>query len=758
MHQAVALRIVQPPSQIPLAHSSPGEGVSGDPYARHVSAVRREARKRAEEMVRYSFNRDSDLVDAIDAAATFHDLGKLDPDNQAALQKGRGTRLRWDHIDAGVAHLAAGRDWMAAWLVRAHHSPGLPEKEAHFNQDKGPELRGRRRESGDPRDHGEQIERTNALLQGCLDVHHAVVDHRDMVPRRPLHGLTMRLALSCLVDADHTDSAYVDTGRVPSDAFEPRWDERLEALRAYVGGLPLGETDAERARNSHRAAFFDACLNSPINETMLACEGPVGLGKTTAVAAYLVRRARDEGLRRLIVIAPYTNILTQTAAVLRRALVLPGEQPASIVVEHHHRADFDCQDARELAALWRAPIILTTAVAFFETLAGCEPSGLRKLHAVPGSGIFIDEAHAAMPARLWSQNLRWLRELAERWHCRVVFASGSLARFWEDPDVVREPVRLPELLPRNLAAVVMRAERHRVRYESLAGGLVLTIGALIERVRAAHGPRLIVLNTVQNAAVVARSMRNADMDVLHLSTALTPRDREHILKQISRRLNGSPTDWSLVSTSCVEAGVDFSFRCAFRERFAVASTLQVGGRVNRHGEYDGVGGGTVYDFALAGEGVNQHPAAAVSADVLLEFLTRDELNRGDPAQIVTRAISMELSLRGGIGTDQLVTAEDARNYPEVRAQGRVIDADTRLVVVDDSLKERLAAYEPVGYRDLLAGSVQLWAARIDKLALRPFPRRDNLFAWDDLYEPHFLGVMAGVLRTSDFLAAGGGPI
>ena len=109
----------------------------------------------------------------------------------------------------------------------------------------------------------------------------------------------------------------------------------------------------------------------------------------------------------------------------------PSEE---VVVKHHHRADFETQEARDLAVLWRAPVV-TTAVRFFETLASNQPGYLRKLHALLGSAMFIDEAHAALPAHLRPQNWRWLRELAERWNCRFVFASGSLARFWENPDI-----------------------------------------------------------------------------------------------------------------------------------------------------------------------------------------------------------------------------------------------------------------------------------------------------------------------------------
>lgn len=744
-------------TQILLAHSSPRPGMPPDPYARHIIGVRDNARQRAESMVHYALDHAESVLDAVDAAATFHDLGKLDRQAQIALRRGRGSTLAWDHIDAGVAHLSASEQWMGAWLVRAHHAPGLPEKLEHFNPDHiGRRLRGRRNDKDDEQRHREQIAHTDERLPQYLAEHEATVGHRVHLRRRPIHGLTLRLALSCLVDADHTDSAFFDTGRRSSDAPAPRWAERLDALRRYVQDLPSGATHAERARNRHRAAFFEACLHAPVTDRMTACEGPVGLGKTTAVAAYLIRRARDEDLRRLIIVAPYTNILTQSAARLREALVLPDERPEHIVVEHHHRADFDCDSSRELAVLWHAPVVLTTAVSFFETLAACRPAALRKLHAVPGSAIFLDEAHAALPTKLWPQNWRWLCELTSVWGCRVVFASGSLARFWEDSTIVETPVRLPELLPPSQAEELQGAERQRVRYKRIAGGRVVTVEELIARIGRAPGPRLVILNTVQNAAVIADAMRRGGFRVLHLSTALTPRDRARILRKVELRLRGSKRDWTLVATSCLEAGVDLSFRRAFRERFSVASTLQVGGRVNRHGEYDSKGGGIVYDFALEGAGITRHPAASISAEILRELMIANALNGGDPAGLVTEAMREELLRRGGLSADPLRKAENARDYPRVASCGQVIDAETRLVVVDERLKRRLAAFKPVGFRALLRGSVQLWAYKIDMLALEQLPGRTEIYAWNASYDPDFLGIMAGVLQTEAFLAAHGG--
>ncbi|MGQ0642520.1 MAG: DEAD/DEAH box helicase [Gemmatimonadaceae bacterium] len=589
---------------------------------------------------------------------------------------------------------------------------------------------------------------------------------REISGRQPVHGLTMRLALSCLVDADHSDSARFDGDDRHVAAPEPRWNERLRHLTRYVNSLPEGRSDAEQRRNSQRRAFFEECVSSRIDGPLVACEAPVGSGKTTAIVAYLLRRAREEErMRRVIVIAPYTPLLPQTAERLRLALTLPHEDPQTVVVEHHHRADFESREARDLAIHWRAPVVLTTAVSFFETLAANRPGTLRKLHAVPGSAIYIDEAHAAMPTALWPQNWKWLVELTRNWGCRIVFASGSLSRFWESNDIVNPAAQLPSLLPGNQAREFFQTEQQRVRYQMLNSGHVIDIGELIEQVKQAEGPRLVILNTVQNAAVVARALRKSGFDVLHLSTALTPTDRDCVVRRIRNRLWRKERDWTLVATSCVESGVDFSFRTAFRERFSVASTIQTGGRVNRHNEHAAHGGSSVYDFALDDELITRHPAATRSAGILLEVLRSNALNRHMPSDVVTDAMKQEIAESGGMATNRLLTSEGAYDYPAVQTHGRVIEADQRLVVVDENLKARLSklsGHLAVSSRELLAGSVQIWARKIEQLPIEPLAGRRELYAWTDDYDSEFLGYMAGVLRTTEwttqFLASGGAVI
>ncbi|MDM7999334.1 MAG: CRISPR-associated protein [Dehalococcoidia bacterium] len=583
-------------------------------------------------------------------------------------------------------------------------------------------------------------------------------------------GFTRRLALSCLVDADHSDTArhYGAESEIP--VVQTRWNERLAALERYVGSLPGGSTPAEQERNQLRQRLFQACREASIEPRIRTCDAPVGTGKTTAVMAHLLRVAaeRDPELRHIIVVLPYTNIITQSVEVYRKALTLDGERPEDVVAEHHHRADFEDLELRRMATLWKAPIIVTTAVQFFETLGSSSPARLRKLHELPSSAVFVDEVHAAIPSHLWPQMWRWVETWTRHWGGHLVLASGSLPRFWQIAeyrnlicgDHTARLADVPDLVTdQSLRDKLKQTEAKRIHYFRRSDSApALTCRDVVEFVTAKQGPRLLIVNTVQTAAVIAKAMRDEGRDVLHLSTALAPAHRDSIVKRIKLRLKDKIANWTLVATSCIEAGMDFSFRVGFRERASMASLIQIGGRVSRGNEFtDSV----VWDILLQDDQFQNNPALLVSRQALDRF-TLEKLNESHPAELATLAMSREWTCGAEEKARKLIKDEESMEYPSVSRQCRVIDADTRTVVIDRSLAEAIRRGDKVSKAELLQYSVQIWANKIEKLGLQPLvadgESESGLFGWPYDYDPEFLGYMAGVLKLADFIAAGGAVI
>ena len=731
-----------------LAHSArPDRGIPVQEYREHVVETRRRAQENAAKAGRYA-PKYARLLEAVAAlAGEFHDMGKLDDGNQAVLNGSiSAKKLPVQHVDAGVAHLLnMGTLWhrFAAVVSYAHHI-GLQSVPAEMN--KGEQLFLRDEKT---------IALTKERLHQYLDRHRQSISELDMVEPKSIEltqpQLFLRMALSCMVDADHGDTArhYGEAAQYEPCLLRPL--ERAKALDRYVSALGGGVEDD---RANARQAVYETCRNADTRPSLYACDSPVGTGKTTAVMAHLLKAAHDKGLRRVFVVLPYTNIINQSVDVYRRALVLEGEDPEEVVVAHHHRAEFSSPDARQFTALWQAPIVVTTAVQFFETMANNQPAALRKLHNLAGSAVFIDEAHAALPAHLWPQAWRWLQELAQDWGCHFVFGSGSLTRFWELPDFVEPPVRLPELINTEMRSRLVGSELQRVIYKRKPEPV--NVAALLAWLRQLDGPRLLIVNTVQSAAVIAKAISEMDGRdrVEHLSTALTPVDRESTLAFVKRRLshlkyqsnNKALADWTLVATSCVEAGVDLSFRTGLRESASLVSLIQVGGRVNRHQEYDY---SEVWTFTLQeADMLRLHPGFKDSSKVLDTMFNENRVTPDDCKEALRREVCLS-----GL-KDKIRDHEAAMDFPEVRSLFRVIDSNTYTVVVDDTVRQRLKNWDKVSWREIQNHSVQIWGTRIESLRIPQFAQYPNLYEWNLAYDD-FLGYMAGVLTVDEFATKGG---
>lgn len=716
----------------PLAHSA-RKNYPPQTYEAHVRGVCERAGKYAAEAECYSVKANGILSAIVRDSALLRDLGKLEERNQSVLreQSRRRRHLPVDHTDAGSAALQKMGSGCAAMLVYSHHQ-GLPDLSTEFAARGCSIFR-----NGNAAVRAE----TDAALPALLRQHEALFPRKPNKEVQAYDGdpaVFLRMALSCLADADHGDTAAA-FGQTEKAMPELRPQERLAALDHYVS--KFGETDE---RSSLRRELYQSCRSAEAHSGFSVCGSPVGSGKTTAVMAHLLEQACKRNARRIFVVLPYTSIIRQSVDIYRKALVLPGETPEDVVAELHSRADFEDIETRYLTALWRAPIVVTTAVAFFETLSSHNPAALRRLHELPGSLIFVDEAHSALPIRLLPLAWHWMNVLADEWSCYWVLASGSLVRYWELQPLSGLSMPQPEiaeLVRPDLQRELSRYESSRITFrwrEKPIGRKELP-----KWVQEAPGPRLLILNTVQSAAVIAADMAAefGQTHVEHLSTALTPEDRGNTIDRIRRRLaDPDDADWTLVATSCVEAGVDFSFRTGFREISSLLSLLQAAGRVNRHGRNTEA---VMWSFSLQDDSMlPKNPALDVSAAVLRSYFQK---RLPITPELSTRSMQDEL-----VRDDSCMSAicdfaelEAAQQFRTLAQKFRVIDQKTVLAVPDDSMASAIAEGR-ASWQELQRHAVSVRKEKIVLWHLREIA--DGIYQWTLGYDS-FLGYMHGVLLT-----------
>jgi hypothetical protein len=107
---------------------------------------------------------------------------------------------------------------------------------------------------------------------------------------------------------------------------------------------------------------------------------------------------------------------------------------------------------------------------------------------------------------------------------------------------------------------------------------------------------------------------------------------------------------------------------------------------------------------------------------------------------------------------EAVLAEKEMDYPQVAELCRVIQSETKTVLVDRELAEKVRKGIPVPSTDIVRNSVQVYPYKIANLGFEPvMPGGDDMFVLPEswAYDPECYGYMAGWLASQEFRIDGG---
>ena len=402
-----------------------------------------------------------------------------------------------------------------------------------------------------------------------------------VLPEAPSHALPIknnlqasfwaRMLYSCLVDGDYLDTESFMNGE-RRRTFYDNIPTLLARLEKYIEPWKNPNTELNRLR----CEILNTCMEAGKRpKGIYTLTVPTGGGKTVASLAFALRHAAEHKMDRVIYVIPYTSIIEQNAAVFRDIL---GREN---VLEHHSSVQFDMGEGaspeevyRALAAEnWDMPVVVTTAVQFFESLYANRSSKCRKLHNLANSVIIFDEAQM-LPIQHLRPCVAAMASLAEQFRSTVVLCTATQPSLSDLLQTYAPSCRIEELCPQTKD---LYEKFRRVTFEQ-AGKL--TDESIAEQMSSCSQVLCVVNSRKAAQSIFSRLPREGSF---HLATLMVPAHRQEILREIRKRLKTGQT-CRVVSTSLVEAGVDVDFPLVYRELAGLDSVLQAAGRCNREGK------------------------------------------------------------------------------------------------------------------------------------------------------------------------------
>ena len=696
------------------AHTREGKPIEEwQPLEKHLGEVARRAREHASAFESGPWG---------ELAGLWHDLGKYADDFQAYLKISSGDPDvldesvvdgkpgRVDHSSAGAVHVYERssrplKAWEAAlaMVIGGHHS-GLPELLAFENDRlKNPEKQARLRAAklgGPPK---EILDRTLPQLPSFLTGSASEVKKEEKQRR---FEFWTRMLFSALIDADRLDTEqFQDEGQsfrrenfkndgVPLEALRDLLDAKLSHL-AHEARVALA--DGPGAVLDLRANVLGACrLAATRPRGRYSLTVPTGGGKTLASLAFALSHAIRNGLRRIIVVIPFTSIIDQTAEVYRK--VFESCRPSPLI-EHHSNLDpaRETVQNRLCSENWDARIIVTTSVQFFESLFTDKGTAARKLHNIAKSVLVFDEVQT-LPHELREPIFDGLNQLVDSYGCSALFCTAtqpalSLSELNRQSfpylkDVGEVITGVPAMFKAVAHRVVVTFPRldEQTSWEELAADV------------RAHSRALVIVNRRDDARELCRLVSDDDF---HLSALMCPAHRKMVLAQIERTLK-SDNQCRVVSTTLIEAGVDLDFPVVYRALGGLDGCAQAAGRCNRNGVLRDAAGQLIPGRLVLFNAPTKPPRGLqLGLDTTRILIAHSgDVDLFDP-KTYDRYFQMYL---GNVETGRAITAErEARNFPEVARLFRMIDDDGQatLVVPYGDAAKRVQSYRHAKSRETL---------------------------------------------------------
>ena len=597
---------------------------------------------------------------AADAALAggLHDIGKCTQGFQNRLQGGAIV----DHATAGAQEAFRRQNLPVALAIAGHHG-GIPDVGAQCDGAEEATLFGRMKRE--------------VPLDACWtrEVALTQADGPEWLGRDFLqNAFYTRMLYSCLVDADFQDTQNFMDGVSAPRGGHASVQELLQIVRGRAAQYLQAQT--QDCVSVQRNMVLRACLQQgkTCAQGLYSLSVPTGGGKTFSSLAFALEHAAAQGMDRVIYVIPYTSIIDQTVEVFGGLL---GEEN---VLAHTAGADYLCAEPEEMTPAqyrkllasenWDVPVIVTTAVQFFESLYANRSSRCRKLHNIANSVVIFDEAQT-LPVPYLAPCVFAMTQLVQHYHTTAVLCTATQPSL---DTLIRRFA--PSLFVREICPDTTHM------YDALRRTTIRNLGTV------SQGALVLQLEEKRQVLCVVNRRKTAqelfcalpEEGRFCLTTLLCARDRKAQIAEIRRRLREGQV-CRVVSTSLIEAGVDVDFPAAYREQCGLDSLLQTAGRCNREGKRTAAES-LVFRFSLEGCPAPAMLAANISA---ADFAARYHEDVSSPEAVAAyfqelyQLKESELDKKEILAATQRGIAGCMLPFAQIAARFHLIETHTRTV-------------------------------------------------------------------------------
>jgi len=469
----------------------------------------------------------------------------------------------------------------------------------------------------------------NALLQEVTDsltfkqVGDTILQDKTNLPTIEKHRneniyFDTLILWSTLITSDKLDASNLDTVY-----FKTTQKLQRQTIDSHINDLQNEEvSQLNQIRESSRQNAINWAETVNVNpNTIYNLSLPTGFGKTlTGLSVGLTLANRKNG--NVIYALPYTSIIDQVDETIQTVFDVSPNDPEYTI--HHYLADkktdisteqnedtdiFSTRDEIQLAKTWNSSLTLTTFVQLFESLVTPQNTQSMKLSALQNSVIILDEPQAI--SNDWSSIIPYLlQQLGKIYNITFIsmtatqpslFSSSPYTTIQDIPvgNKAKSYLKTNPRIKYTLDASVEEYLKDKAEAKPLThSDLTTKITNKIQK----HTSLLTICNTIESAETLTKNLQNtlpqaillndnlqknnelnSTLGIAHLTTRLTPKDRQTLLQTIQRRLKqNKPT--IVFSTQLIEAGVDISFNYVIRDLAPFSSVVQAAGRCNRNNE------------------------------------------------------------------------------------------------------------------------------------------------------------------------------